>query len=285
MTSPLYIGLCIIFMCIAGDFFTSKAAGLPFDTKYTPLWGGDHVSILEQGRQVQIKIDENSGGGFISKQSYGSGFFQMSLKVPKNANGIITTFYLTSAVDNIMNGSNKHDELDFEFLGKKGGYILSTNVFAQDSGNREQQFSLWFDPTSAFHDYKFLWNQHQIVFFIDRVPIRVLKNVKGIGARYPSQPMYVHASVWNKTQWVGPVNWKLGPFYANYRSFEINGCDYSESDPRKCESIKYSWNAKKNWQLDPQQQRVYQTYKKRHIVFDYCNSNRSSSHFPECKLP
>lgn len=70
---------------------------------------------------------------------------------------------LTSEADNSSGGN--HDELDFELLGRnRPPYILNTNIYAQDSGHREQQFSLWFDPTYDFHDYGILWNQKQIVY-------------------------------------------------------------------------------------------------------------------------
>lgn len=57
-----------------------------------------------------------------------------------------------------------HYEFDLEFFGTNGSpHILSTNVYANDLGEKEQLFHLWFDPTLDFHKYEILWNQHQIV--------------------------------------------------------------------------------------------------------------------------
>ncbi|KAK6116727.1 hypothetical protein DH2020_049547 [Rehmannia glutinosa] len=281
----LYLSLCVIFLFLASNCSSSnKADVIPFDKNYIPLWGIDHVSILDQGIQVQIRIDPTSGGGFRSRQAYGSGFFRISLKIPTNAKGILATFYLTSVEDNTPGGGN-HDELDFEFLGHDGPpYILNTNVFAQDSGHREQQFNLWFDPTLDFHDYEILWNKKQIVFFIDGIPIRVFKNNELIGAKYPKIPMYIHGSLWNASEWLGPTDWSRGPFVANYRGFEINGCPYNESsNPQDCESLQYPWNAPNNWNLTTEQQNIYKEIKNRFIVYDYCESE-SAKNFPECRI-
>ncbi|KAL3638616.1 hypothetical protein CASFOL_016537 [Castilleja foliolosa] len=160
----LYIIVCALVFCISNHYCASKAGAIPipFNQNYMPVWGFDHFNFLDQETQVQIRIDPSSGGGFRSKLTYGSGHFRISLKTPQNSKGIATTFYLTSASDG--EGQSNNDELDFELLGKDGPpYILSTNIFTEDSGHREQQFKLWFDPTLAFHEYGILWNAKQIM--------------------------------------------------------------------------------------------------------------------------
>lgn len=67
---------------------------------------------------------------------------------------------LTSASDNYQDPGG-HDEIDFEFIGTEA--VLQTNVFANDSGNREEKLQLWFDPRKDFHTYEILWNQNRIV--------------------------------------------------------------------------------------------------------------------------
>ncbi|KAJ4851511.1 hypothetical protein Tsubulata_011931 [Turnera subulata] len=198
----------------------------------------------------------------------------MQIKLPgNNSAGVVTAFYLTSHGDN-------HDELDFEFLGNVEGkpIVLQTNVFANGQGNREQRLNLWFDPTADFHTYKILWNPHQIVFYVDNVPIRVFKNKTDIGVGYPSRAMQIEASLWDGSSWATDggqtkIDWSYAPFKANFRGFDISGCtvDQQNSSIQPCYSLGYWWNAKKFWKMDSKQQAAYQNVKNNYVTYDYCS--------------
>ncbi|KZV25704.1 hypothetical protein F511_04765 [Dorcoceras hygrometricum] len=272
-SSAFLTALIPLALCVA-QVINVGAEAIKFDTNYVVRWGNDHVFTINQGRQVQLSLDKYSGAGFGSKLSYGSGFFHMKIKLPnKNSAGVVTAFYLTS------NGKN-HDELDFEFLGNREGrpITLQTNVFVHGQGNREQRIHLWFDPTADFHSYKILWNQYQIVFYVDNIPIRVFKNNTNIGVMYPTQGMQVEASVWNGDSWATDggqtkTNWSNAPFAANFQGFDIGGCPLQQaaSSAAHCYSSEaYWWNQNKFWKLDHNQQKALEDVRKKYMNYDYC---------------
>ncbi|XP_011024647.1 PREDICTED: xyloglucan endotransglucosylase/hydrolase protein 2-like [Populus euphratica] len=269
-----------------GGVLASRNGGdASFDQNYDITWGYDHVKSLDEGRQIQLSLDHSSGAGFGSKLSFGSGFIDMRIKLPgKDSAGVVTAFYLTSH-------SNNHDELDFEFLGNREGkpITLQTNVFANGQGNREQRMYLWFDPAADFHSYKILWNQYQIVFYVDDTPIRVFKNHTNIGVSYPSQPMQIEASLWNGDSWATDggqtkTNWSHAPFQAHFQGFDINGCsDHQEPNVEPCYSTSYWWNTQKYWTLDSAHQRAYENVRKKYLTYDYCSDRpRYPTPPPEC---
>ncbi|KDP26372.1 hypothetical protein JCGZ_17530 [Jatropha curcas] len=273
----------VLTFLLIGGVIAKRTSDISFDQNYEVTWGYDHVLSLHQGRQVQLSMDKYSGAGFGSKLSFGSGFFHLRIKLPGNDSaGVVTAFYLTSQGDN-------HDELDFEFLGNKEGkpITLQTNVFANGLGNREQRIYLWFDPTKDFHSYRILWNQHQIVFFVDEIPIRVFNNNTKFGVSYPSHPMKVEASLWDGDSWATDggqtkTNWSNAPFKAHFLGFDISGCS---SKIQQCLSPNYWWNVQKYWKLDLAQQRAYENVRNKFLTYDYCfDRPRFPVTPPECLL-
>ncbi|KAH6804518.1 hypothetical protein C2S51_032765, partial [Perilla frutescens var. frutescens] len=180
---------------------------------------------------------------------------------------------LTSAPDTEAPGN--HYEIDFEFLGTNG--TVQTNVYNNDDGHREQSFTLWFNPSQDFHTYEFLWNSHQIVFLVDKIPLRVFKNNREHGIDYPLKAMHVEASIWN-ADWAGVVDWSQAPFIAHYQDFGFKACEAAQGD--ECASAKHYWNKHNYWKLGAVQQRKMEHYRRLFMTYDYC-SNPSTSK-PEC---
>ncbi|KAL7172772.1 hypothetical protein ACSBR2_032279 [Camellia fascicularis] len=284
-----FFAICVLLgeVVVVAGRARARASDDSFDENYYVTWGNNHVLSLNQGREIQLSMDSSSGSGFGSKLSYGSGFFHMRIKLPdKDSAGVVTAFYLTSH-------TSKHDELDFEFLGNREGkpYTLQTNVFSNGQGNREQRLHLWFDPTADFHTYQILWNQHQIVFFVDNIPIRVFKNNTNIEVSYPTQPMQIEASLWDGDSWATDggqtkTNWSHAPFKANFQGFDIDGCPAQDSSNiQQCYSSKFWWNGDKYWTLDSTQQNAYENVKNKYMNYDYCSDRpRYPNPAPECLL-
>ncbi|XP_022877317.1 xyloglucan endotransglucosylase/hydrolase protein 24-like [Olea europaea var. sylvestris] len=252
-------------------------------------WGDQRGKILNGGQDLTLSLDKNSGSGFQSKNQFFLGRFDMQLKlVPGNSAGTVTTYYLSSQ-------GTQHDEIDFEFLGNVSGqpYTVHTNVYSQGNGNKEQQFRLWFDPTTSFHTYSVVWNTQRIIFLVDSIPIRVFTNHEAIGVPYPkSQPMRVYCSLWNADDWAtqgGTVktDWTKAPFIASYRNFNANGC-VSGSPGTSCVSKTGEPLNNEAWQtlaLDANGRNRLRWVQEKYMIYNYCTDVQRFPQGlpPECK--
>ncbi|XP_019188378.1 PREDICTED: xyloglucan endotransglucosylase/hydrolase protein 2-like [Ipomoea nil] len=284
------LGAAVVISVAVAVAISAAAADVSFDANYFVDWGNNHVTSSDQGREIQLLMDKSSGSGFASKSSYGSGCFEIRMKVPgHDTAGVVTSFYLTS------NTEDRHDELDFEFLGnrERKPVTLQTNIMAEGVGNREQRIYLWFDPAADFHSYKILWNQHQIVFYVDNIPIRVFKNKENIGVRYPSfHALQIKGSLWNAESWAtdggkAKINWSQAPFKAEFQGFNVDGCtaDPKSNDINRCFSRgAYWWNSKKLWSLNREERVQYLKVRRNFMHYDYCaDLPRFPTLPPECK--
>ncbi|GLJ23258.1 hypothetical protein SUGI_0439900 [Cryptomeria japonica] len=266
------------FLLLSLVLCSSHLVSANFNNDFDITWGNDRAKILDNGQRLQLTLDQSSGSGFQSKNEYLFGKIDMQIKlVAGNSAGTVTAYYLSSQGD-------KHDEIDFEFLGNLSGdpYIMHTNVFSQGKGNREQQFYLWFDPTADFHTYSLLWNPQQIMFSVDGTPVRVFKNSEDLGVAYPkNQAMRIYSSLWNADEWATrggavKIDWTKSPFVASYGNFKAETCSASSD----C-SVN-SWYAAEA--LESSEQQKLQWVRKNYMIYDYCSdSKRFPQGFPtEC---
>ncbi|XP_074574126.1 xyloglucan endotransglucosylase protein 7-like [Curcuma longa] len=234
------------------------------------------------GDVLELTLDRASGSGFRSRQEFLFGRFDIRMKlVPGNSAGTVTTFYLSS-----LGGT--HDEIDLEFLGNVSGqpYVLHTNVYAQGTGDREQQFYLWFDPRLDFHTYSVLWNPQEIVIYVDGTPIRVFRNNERMGVPYPkSQPMRVYASIWDGDEWatrggLDKTDWSKAPFIATYRGLNADACAVGSA----CSSRGRPWW---NQVLDFAGMQKVKWMRERYMVYNYCRDPKRQTARgppPECAV-
>nr|CCW72555.1 xyloglucan endotransglycosylase 6.3 [Tropaeolum majus] len=269
------INIFLIIICITSLSFTIISAG-NFNQDVDITWGDGRAKILDNGDLLTLSLDKASGSGFQSKNEYIFVKTDMQIKlIHGNSAGTVTTSYLQSK-------GATWDEIDFEFLGNLSGdpYIVHTNIFVQGKGAREQQFYLWFDPTTDFHTYSIIWSPQHIVLLVDNIPIREFKNLESIGVPYPKyQPMRLQCTLWDAEDWAtrgGQVktDWTQAPFIASYK--------YFNADTNKNPSTS-TWFSQ---QLDSNSKEKLKWVRDNYMIYDYCKDfKRFSQGLPrECSV-
>ncbi|CAN1319019.1 Probable xyloglucan endotransglucosylase/hydrolase protein 8 [Linum perenne] len=254
-----------------------------FEDNFSIMWSEEHFKTSEDGQIWYLSMDKDTGCGFQTKQMYRFGWFSMKLKlVGGDSAGVVTAYYMCTE-----NGAGPtRDEIDIEFLGNRTGqpYVIQTNVYKNGTGNREMRHELWFDPTEDFHSYSILWNDHQLVFFVDRVPIRVMKNNGKPNNFFPNEkPMYLFSSIWNADDWatrggLEKTDWKKSPFVSAYKDFSVDGCRVSTTNENW-------WDQKEAWHLSDSQKLDFGWVERNMVIYDYCKDKERFPTMPEeCSL-
>ncbi|KAL4388833.1 hypothetical protein GQ457_09G001530 [Hibiscus cannabinus] len=293
MASPMAFMLFIT--VLVSVFHISSQAAAPktsFEDNFSIMFSGNHFKTSEDGNTWFLSLDKETGCGFQTKERYRFGWFSMKLKlVGGDSAGVVTAYYMCSEKE----AGPERDEVDFEFLGNRTGqpYLIQTNVYKNGVGGREMRHMLWFDPTEEFHTYSILWNNHQLVFFVDRVPIRVFKN-NGDKKNdfFPNEkPMFLFSSIWNADDWatrggLEKTNWKKAPFVSSYKDFSVDGCQWEDPYPA-CVSTttKYWWDQYDAWHLNEDQKKDFAWVERNLVIYDYCKDVDRYPKLPgECSL-
>uniref|UniRef100_A0A1J3E8B4 Xyloglucan endotransglucosylase/hydrolase n=2 Tax=Noccaea caerulescens TaxID=107243 RepID=A0A1J3E8B4_NOCCA len=262
--------LLMVMLVVAAARDEDPSGFVTWNNNYYTTWGHQAL-VLNETSELHLTLDHNSGSGFESYLIYGSGSFNMRIKAPPQtkSTGVITSFYLRSK-------SSRPDELCFQILGNGRQYMLNTNMFMYGEGDKAQRFRLWFDPTKDYHSYRFLWNPHQLVFYVDDTPIRVYR--KNPNTYYPAvQTMFIHGSVQNGSK----IDPKQTPYTAKFQASKIDGCVTTFMGIDKCTDPKFWWNRKENWQLSSRERTLYMNARKVYLDYDYCSDRKRYPKVPQ----
>ena len=184
--------------------------GNPFNVN----WYNKNVTFKNGLMQLIIDYDPTkandvpySGGEFRSKNFFGYGRYEVSMKALKNDGALSSFFTYTEPSDN-----NPWDEIDIEILGKDTTKV-QFNYFRNGKGNHEYMYELGFDASQDFHTYAFEWHKNKIIWFVDG------KEAYQVNKAIPVTKAKVMMNAWagkNVDDWLKPFNDKLLPIQAEY---------------------------------------------------------------------
>jgi len=290
----------------------SAASDVPtitFDEGFVPLFGEANMERSPDGRTVSLTLNRYSGAGFISSHYYHHGFFSADIRPPKDHTaGVVVAFYLSNG--DVFD--KNHDELDFEFLGnrRRHEWRLQTNVYGNGSTERgrEERYLMPFDPTLEAHRFSILWSSRVVIFYVDGVAVREVPRSGAMGGDYPSKPMALYATIWDGSTWATDngrykVNYKRGPFTADFSGLVLRGCPAaavrrddpaalqlqlqllgSEKDDR-CAGSEFELMTADYAIMTPRRRMEMRRWRQRQMLYTVCyDTNRYPPPFPGCDV-
>ena len=190
----LYADLTHDFHNVSDKFEIS--GGWSNGSMFNCTWKNENC-VFEDGKMYLI-IDNDptgtdipySGGEFRTKDFYGFGYYEVTMK-PISNDGVVSSFFTyTGPTD-----KNPWDEIDIEFLGKDTTKV-QFNYFTDGKGNHEYLYDLGFNAAEEFHSYGFDWKPDSITWYVDgeavytatenipQTPGKIMMNAwPGIGVR------------------------------------------------------------------------------------------------------
>ena len=172
-------------------------------------WSSSNVSF--SGGKMNVSITGNSwsgykGGEYRTRQAFGYGMYDVSMKPIKNVGVVSSFFTYTGPSDGTV-----WDEIDIEFLGKDTTKV-QFNYYTNGQGNHEYVYNLGFDASQSFHQYGFYWDKGSITWYVDKKPVYTATR------DIPSTPGKIMMNAWNGKgvdEWLGHYNGNA-PLTAQY---------------------------------------------------------------------
>ena len=147
----------------SSDF--SVSAGWSNGAPFNCSWSEDNVTFNDEKMQLIIDSMGDSevyrGGEYRSKENYGYGLYEVSMKAIKN-DGVVSSFFTYTGPSE----DNPWDEIDVEVLGKDTTKV-QFNYYTNGVGNHEYMYDLGFDASEDFHTYAFEWKEDSITWYVD----------------------------------------------------------------------------------------------------------------------
>lgn len=154
-------------------------------------------------------------------RTYGYGSYQVVMKTAAGA-GLNSNFFTYTGPG--IDKASKHNEIDFEFLGKNPRTVQLNWHYNGDS-RHENIIDLGFDASQGFHEYRFDWMPDKIRWFVDGKQVAETP----AGANLPRDPGKLYFSLWSGSE---KVDGWLGHFaYQRPLAAEVQSVRYRPLSP------------------------------------------------------
>lgn len=166
-------------------------------------WRKDHLRVAKGVLELRLS-DRPSGkrafgcAEIQTHQRFGYGLYEIRMRAAAGS-GLNTALFTYSGPPT----TKTHDEIDFEFLGKRPDAV-QLNYFVNARGGNESLNPVGVDATRHFNTYAFDWQPDAIRWYINGRLVRT-----ATGNNLPSVSGKIMISLWNGT---ARVNDWLGPF-------------------------------------------------------------------------
>lgn len=209
----------------AAPNFTEDYFGIGFDSDETDrmeksdgwsnggmfdcTWDASNVNFSGGKMNLSIYRDWRggyTGGEYRTRQTFGYGMYDVSMKPIKN-DGVVTSFFTyTGPTDGTV-----WDEIDIEFLGKDTTKV-QFNYYTSGAGDHEYLYDLGFDASQSYHQYGFYWDRGSITWYVDKKPVYTATR------DIPSTPGKIMMNVWpgkGVDEWLNRYN-GVAPLTGSY---------------------------------------------------------------------
>jgi len=118
----------------------------------------ENVYIQDGNLKIVLPKNNLDGGELYSLNKYGYGIYEIRMKLP-SASSSITGFFMYMPPDFFY-------EVDMELFNDSSGTLLLT-TYSEGNISNTEEYTLGFDATKDFHNYRFEYYEARIKFFVD----------------------------------------------------------------------------------------------------------------------
>ena len=203
-------------------------------------WKPDNVKF--NNGQMAITIDRDwsgyTAGEYRTKEYFGYGLYQVSMKPIKNP-GVVSSFFTYTGPSD----GTQWDEIDIEFLGYDTTKV-QFNYYTNGVANHEYLYNLGFDASQSFHTYGFNWSQGAITWYVDG------KAVYTATRDIPKTPGKIMMNAWNGKgvdDWLRAFNGRTGlTAYYDWASYDSPSATSGSSNTSNNNNNSWSSNNNNN---------------------------------------